>query len=137
MTSSFDQRMRDAAIEFGTMMYGASWRAKLADKAGVPKRILDDYFSSDRPLPQSISMCILRLMQDHLDERNREAQMLSTQIAMLREGASKNASRALSTTGEGADPDTVQPTGRVVRAFAGRRVSRKPHLRLVKTGAES
>jgi len=136
MNNDFDQRMRDAAIEFGSIMFGANWRARLADKAGLPKRILDDHFASDRALPQSVSMCILRLMQDHLDEKNREAQMLAAQIATLRQGASKNASQALSVTGDGVDPETIQPTGRIVRAFAGRSVSPGPRLRLVKAGVD-
>lgn len=137
MKDDFDKQMRDAAIEFGSILFGAEWRTRLAEKAGLPKRILDDHFASDRPLPHSVSMCILRLMQDHLDERNRESQIIAGQIATLRKGASKNASQALAVTGEGAGSDSVQPTGRVVRAFAGRRVKTKPQLRLVKTGAES
>ena len=129
--------MRDAAIEFGSILFGTNWRAQLAEKAGMPKRLLDDHFASDRPLPQNVSMCILRLMQDYLDERNRETQRLAEQISVLREGASKKASRALSVADGGSDPDTIQPTGRVVRAFAGRKVTPKPHLRIVKMGADS
>jgi len=137
MTDNFDRRMRDAAIEFGSILFGANWRVKLAEKAGMPKRILDDHIASDGPLPQSVSLCILRLMQDHLDERNRESQMLAAQIATLREGAAKNASSALSASGKDGNPDIVQPKGRIVRAFSGRRVSKKSRLRLVKTGADS
>ncbi len=137
MINSFDQRMRDAAIEFGSILFGAGWRVQLARKAGIPKRVLDDHFSSDRPLPQNVSMCILRLMQEHLDERNRESQMLAAQISTLREGASKNASRALSMTRDGADPETVEPKGRIVRAFSGRRAANKSRLQLIKTGADS
>ncbi len=137
MTNDFDKRMRDAAIEFGSILFGTNWRSRLADKVGMPKRILDDHFASERPLPQSVSMCILRLMQEHLDEKNREAQTLASQIATLREAAAKNASRALSGTGEGADPDNIEPTGRVVRAFSGRRALPKARLRIVKSGADS
>ena len=137
MTSDFDKRMRDAAIEFGSILFGANWRAQLAEKAGLPRRILDDHFASDRPLPQNVSMCILRLMQDYLDERNRETETLATQIATLRDGASKQASHALSVADSGDDPDTIQTTGRVVRAFAGRKIMQKPHLRIVKTGADN
>jgi len=137
MTDSFDRRMRDAAIEFGSILFGANWRARLAEKVGVPKRILDDHFASDRPLPQNVSMGILRLMQGHLDERNRESQMLAAQIATLREGASKNASRALSATGDGDEGEAIEPKGRIVRAYSGRRVTSKSRLRLVKVSAES
>ena len=131
MTTDFDKRMRDAAIEFGSILYGASWRERLAEKIGVPKRILDDHFTSDNPLPQKVAMGILRLMQEHLDERTRETQMLSAQIATLREGASKNSSRALSPAPANAGVPEPQPTGKVLRAFAGRRAVKTSRLRAI------
>ena len=79
-----DRRMRETVIEFASCLYGGSWRQRLAEVSGTPKRTVNDWFRSDKALPQSIPLSMLRAMQNDAEAQIAEKQALCEQVKALR-----------------------------------------------------
>ena len=79
-----DRRMRETVIEFASCLYGGSWRERLAEVSGTPKRIVNDWFRSDKALPQAIPLSMLRAMQNDAEAQIAEKQALCEQVKALR-----------------------------------------------------
>lgn len=80
-----DWRMREAVVEFATSLYGGSWRERLAEISGVPKRELADCLDNFRPLPRKVSLSALRSMEIDLEARLAELDKTRNRVKDLRQ----------------------------------------------------
>lgn len=79
-----DLQTRETVIEFASCLYGISWRERLAEVSGMPKRTVADHFRTGKTLPQSLSLAMLRAMQNDVEAQIADKKALCEQIKSLR-----------------------------------------------------
>ena len=79
-----DQKNRNDVIEFATILYGASWREKLARTLGTTRRNLDHWMASQNPLPESIMLGIVNQMKAHVASQRHDIEEMDLRVTNMR-----------------------------------------------------
>ena len=99
-----NQLSPDELVQHATYLFGAEWRDALAAALGMSRRSLVITLASGEEIPADMALSVVRLLEQRLDEMQREQNALRERIRTLRDH-SQNLSVA-----------ATQPRGQLMRA---------------------
>ena len=74
----------DEFVEYATFLFGGEWRSVLPAKLGVPRKTLVMSLASGEQIQENMTLSILQLLEQKLEEMDQEQAMLKKRIRALR-----------------------------------------------------
>lgn len=80
---------RDEVVEFGNLLYGSAWRDILSNQLNISRKQLVLTLASDEPLPESITLPLLSLIEGHVQEQEQQRRKMALRVAEIRQATKK------------------------------------------------
>jgi len=78
----------DEFVEYATFLFGGEWRNELPAKLGISRKTLVLSLASGEQISENMTLSILRLLENRLEEMEREQASLKKRIKALRGNSS-------------------------------------------------
>jgi len=88
MTVQPNSLNQEELVNFARLLYGDNWREELPKHLNINRKKLVITLASGDPLPQSIVVPFVSLLEDHLQKQEELSQILQKRIVEIRNGSS-------------------------------------------------
>jgi len=78
-------------VEFANLLYGDAWRDTLSKQLNISRKPLVLTLASDDPLPESLTLPLLSLIEEHVLEQEQQRRKMALRVAQIRRGVERDA----------------------------------------------
>lgn len=81
---------REEVVEFANLLYGDAWRDTLSKRLNISRKQLVLTLASDDPLPESITLPLLSLIEEHVQDQELQRRKMAARVAEIRRASERS-----------------------------------------------